>query len=353
MLWRPKEQTEQDSTVAIEISQEEDADIELHQALEKWSLGTLPKSWLDDSDDPNGGIHNMLADYENLEATLNTRSITPRFRIRAPEHGAGFYAIQRPGPTERDDEFFNEERVYMTQSKPNGENEYRLIPIKNIGQWEEEGWRLCDAPEPAVDDDGRDRRECQRSVDVDEFDKPHKDFEKYWANEANIIESHMPHWEPGKPLDENYDEEDNISTAKQFRPQSEWKRVVTASSGSHMPYPSRPAGVGVGWGDYDMFHQWQNHGRKVTVDMLEEKPWSKEIEDVVMEFDDPTLNFTAPAIEGMRAQGAYDAGEEPQTLLEKLTQSNVARHENSSRTSSATENRASKKQKNEPVRGEF
>ena len=49
----------------------------------------------------------------------------------------------------------------------------------------------------------------------------------------------------------------------------------SATSRGHMPKFPRPAGIGAGWGDFDLFLQWQIHGRQVKGEMVENKEWSK------------------------------------------------------------------------------
>ncbi|TGJ84692.1 hypothetical protein E0Z10_g4073 [Xylaria hypoxylon] len=79
------------------------------------------------------------------------------------------------------------------------------------------------------------------------------------------------------PLDENYNDEDNISTAKEFRPPSEWNQVVSGSSNGHFRITRPPHNIGLGWGDWDLYRKWESYGRRVTPDMVEKGDWVNQI----------------------------------------------------------------------------
>lgn len=135
-----------------------------------------------------------------------------------------------------------------------GTEEFQLIPLVEIEQREAQGWKLWKCPKPPLDDDDKDKRHCNFPQDVKNTDQPHKDTEFYFAPE--IIESVKTTaapsgWEPGLPLEEGYEEEENISTAQKFRPSSEWKGMVTGTSSGHFPKIRRPRDISLGWGGYD------------------------------------------------------------------------------------------------------
>ncbi|KAI1770077.1 hypothetical protein F4818DRAFT_279161 [Hypoxylon cercidicola] len=64
----------------------------------------------------------------------------------------------------------------------------------------------------------------------------------------------------------------------------------SATSRAHCKVHERPPGVGVGWGDYDTFKQWQSYGRLVKKDLVEEGTWSKTINE--LEFISETSETT-------------------------------------------------------------
>ncbi len=149
-----------------------------------------------------------------------------------------------------------EERVYMTAASLDGTEDFYLVPLAEVEQREAQGWNLWKCPKPSLDDKGEDKRQCSFPQDFITNNRPHEDFEFYFP--PKIVDcikqtAAPPSWKPGMPLEQGYDEEDNISTAEKFCPPSQWKQVVTGSSNGHFPTIRIPKGIGLGWGDYDLF----------------------------------------------------------------------------------------------------
>ncbi|KAI0441588.1 hypothetical protein F4803DRAFT_576377 [Xylaria telfairii] len=74
------------------------------------------------------------------------------------------------------------------------------------------------------------------------------------------------------------------------------------------PPPPLP-GIGVGWGDYHLFDQWQSHGRLITADMVEEKEWSTQLDKITfVSADDPTDTLTIPISDTVKENATYKSG---------------------------------------------
>ncbi|RYC62775.1 hypothetical protein CHU98_g3434 [Xylaria longipes] len=282
----------------------------------------LPARWIPDPENPGAAEKAMFSDYKKHDTVYSQAGIKTRFRLWEDNEGnKGFHSIQRPRPLPADDDFARKEYVYMLAPGLDERSEYRLVPLAEVEQREEEGWTLWKCPDPPLDEDGRDRRQVQFPIDTFKYDKPHEDFERYWANDMELVKKQLapPNWEPGMPLNKVYDEADNISTTTEFQPPNEWDQVVTGSSAAHYPIIRRPAGVGAGWGDYDKFAQWQSYGRRIKADMVENKKWDKEMTELVfVDSDDPTLEMTIPMDKKIQSTFPPRSGIPPQSLYEKL-----------------------------------
>ncbi|POS70515.1 hypothetical protein DHEL01_v211089 [Diaporthe helianthi] len=51
----------------------------------------------------------------------------------------------------------------------------------------------------------------------------------------------------------------------------------TATNGGHVPIKKRPQDIGLGWGGYDDFHQWQANGRKINPDDVKDDQWQFDV----------------------------------------------------------------------------
>ncbi|KAJ4259662.1 hypothetical protein NW762_007592 [Fusarium torreyae] len=89
------------------------------------------------------------------------------------------------------------------------------------------------------------------------------------------------YWQPGRLLGPDDQARALISQSPTFSmlspafaPLSEMDpNLLSATCRSHMAQYTRPKGVGVGWGDFDRFHEWQLFGRCVEKSMVERKDW--------------------------------------------------------------------------------
>ena len=81
-------------------------------------------------------------------------------------------------------------------------------------------------------------------------------------------------WQPGQLLGGDLQARAPISYSPTFiSPAESSKNFQSATSRGHQLKFPRPAGVGAGWGDHDLFREWQIHGRQVKRSMVENKEW--------------------------------------------------------------------------------
>ncbi|KAI0409921.1 hypothetical protein F4802DRAFT_592802 [Xylaria palmicola] len=260
----------------------------------------LPSSWLD-SENPYLGVARMFQDYEELDSKYTKKKIHPRFRVWRDSEEKGFHSIQRPGPHPRDSWFDKGEHVYMTATSLDGTEEFYPVPLVEVKKREAQGWKLWKPPQDYMYLEGGDRRRCNHPQDVIKIDRPHMDYHHYFSpNLLDLVErtAAPPNWAAGMPLDQGYDEEDNITTSKQFRPPSQWKR--------------------------------QSYGRRITLDMVEKKDWVRKLEDSrLVKAADPSSAITISPSDSVRKAGMetfeLTEGIKPlyEVLEEKLWNKNV------------------------------
>ncbi|RYP15978.1 hypothetical protein DL767_010253 [Monosporascus sp. MG133] len=185
------------------------------------------------------------------------------------------------------------------------EMEYKRFELGPIPELEADGWTIWEYPAPATDpaNEIKDPRNADRMRDVESTDAPDKD------TRVRI--------RPTVPDDADIQAQASISSAP-FRRPPEWSdaELNSATSGGHAQIYERPPGVGLGWGDYDLFGEWQAHGREVTPDMVEDKPWNLSLAefDFVTEGDPSDVIHVSGKLRGEEV-GFEDP---PKPLREKL-----------------------------------
>ncbi|KAM0209797.1 hypothetical protein ACHAQI_006261 [Fusarium lateritium] len=91
------------------------------------------------------------------------------------------------------------------------------------------------------------------------------------------------YWQPGRLLGPDDQKRAIISHSPTFTSLSKMDpELLSATSRSHTIRHGRPAGVGLGWGGFDRFREWQQFGRQVSKSMFEEKEWQKPNDAIAM-----------------------------------------------------------------------
>ncbi|KAH7236259.1 hypothetical protein BKA59DRAFT_486639, partial [Fusarium tricinctum] len=89
-------------------------------------------------------------------------------------------------------------------------------------------------------------------------------------------ESPELYWQPGRLLGPDDQKRAIISHSPTFTSLSKMDpELLSATSRSHTMRHGRPKGVGLGWGEFDRFREWQQFGRQVSKSMVKEKEWKK------------------------------------------------------------------------------
>lgn len=84
-------------------------------------------------------------------------------------------------------------------------------------------------------------------------------------------------WSPGDLIGANGSDPETKARSASYAPSSQWNQITeprVATSTGHIMAFERPPDVCIGWGGYDKFDHWQEAGRRINPDMVEEGGWS-------------------------------------------------------------------------------
>ncbi|KKP04464.1 hypothetical protein THAR02_03408 [Trichoderma harzianum] len=277
--------------------------------------GEWPEEWKDDPENPGANIAKALADAERRSVYWESRGM-PGIRLSADK--TKIVPIQYPNPNP----------LYLKQTGDRLDTNYITMkrksrpeqPEKSTCYVIEDGERY--APTPPLDKYGNDTRSVDRPTDVTILDNPAADT-NYWLERGNkfVSEVMSDSWRPGQLIGENGSDPATISQSPSyapFNPNLQFSERRSATSTGHILQYERPPNVGLGWGDYDRFTEWQSHGRQVTKDMVEKKEWRKDPLapiDFVDENGEVVETLTIPF-----TREQLSNWEEPLTLYEQLNQ---------------------------------
>ncbi|KAL7799318.1 hypothetical protein V8C43DRAFT_313362 [Trichoderma afarasin] len=281
--------------------------------------GTWPEEWKDDPENSGANIAKALADIERRSAYWESLGV-PCARVSADK--SKLLPIQCASPETAKSSGDSPDTNYITMKRKSRPGQ----PEKPTCYVIEDGERVgvdyvIYAPVPSLDKNGHDIRSVDHPTDVTILDKPAADTD-YWLERGNkfVSEVMSDSWRPGQLIGENGSDPATIAQSPSyapFNPNLEFSERRSATSTGHLLQFERPPNVGLGWGDYDRFTEWQSYGRQVTKDMVEKKDWQKDplapidFVDENGEVETLTIPFTREQLSNW---------EEPLTLYEQLNQ---------------------------------
>lgn len=290
--------------------------------LESLRLEQLPDDWIAQKDGFKASFFNR---YKKLDSAYETAGVTSRFLLAEDAKGdPKFHSRQYPSPAPCDkDAAATIGYVFMnkTVSTDSGvdRTEARLVEIPLVPELKKEGWVTWDHPTPPTDNE-KDSRPVERIEDVQRTDAPYKDTANLFARGMRLLPTTTEtKWEPGQLFGDNSEAQASTSLSPTLQPPGTLYDLRSATSSSHVHKYRRPAPVSVGWGDYDLFHEWQSCGRHITEDMVEKKEWKvDEKSPITYEADSDSGSTKDITISG-ELKSFLDSNDNVQPLWQQLS----------------------------------
>ncbi|KAH8879243.1 hypothetical protein GQ53DRAFT_834304 [Thozetella sp. PMI_491] len=246
--------------------------------LEAVRLSDYPLSWARDPKNPVAHLEPFFRRYEEelegpyTDAAIKNRFLTGKKSMGEPKFLTRLY----PSPGPLNDNDASVPQIVCVKASDGG-MEMTPVPFDRLPEALSQGWVTFDHPERPIDIEDKDPRVVARIEDVLTTDAPYKDTPRYFKGVSALLgpSAGQGEWEAGRLLGKTSDEQGCISRVTSFVPPAESSaNISTATSPGHVHKFWRPAKVGLGWGDYDRFYEWQSHGRQVKSTMPEKKEWS-------------------------------------------------------------------------------
>ena len=144
----------------------------------------------------------------------------------------------------------------------------------------EQGWKLWYAPEPAFEPTKgyKDVRDVEKPQDVMSTGNPVVDSARFLERGSTFVSSVMTKtgFSYGQLIGKDGSNPEIIAqspSTADFTPQDGQNERRPVSSTGHMTQNQRPDAVCPGWGVHDRFTEWEEFGRRVTQEMVEQADW--------------------------------------------------------------------------------
>lgn len=139
------------------------------------------------------------------------------------------------------------------------------------------------------------RDPTERPRDIDTFDQPLKEAEKYLATGYKLMKhATKTDWEPGNLLGDDGKDPEIMKKTITGIPWEERDNITdprVGTSTGHIPVHVRPTTACAGWGGYDEFISWQAAGRAVRKEMVKDEKWNRQ-RNATVRFVDEDGNVT-------------------------------------------------------------
>lgn len=149
----------------------------------------------------------------------------------------------------------------------------KTVLLRDVASYVSDGW---DVWYQVITPHNMDTRTIPRILDVLSMNEPWKDTMSMFS--VGIRLSGIE-WSPGMtlPLGPQGSYVPDPFKGTTFSPPSETGNIMqTATSACHALMDRRPTHISAGWGDHDLFRDWQAHGRQVKLEMIDkDREWLK------------------------------------------------------------------------------
>ncbi|RSL90890.1 hypothetical protein CDV31_015587 [Fusarium ambrosium] len=202
---------------------------------------------------------------------------------------------------------------------------------------------LDDLPEPTRPPNDRETRSVEMLSDVFTASAPHTDTIRLFPQAMGMwCRGEGKEWKPEHILGEKKTKKKDkdkviapMSVSQEFLVPGEQTDVRSLTSHGHFIHHQAPPGIGLGWGDWDLYAEWQAHGRSVNRAWVTRGDWKPKFDHeftFVVDSEDPSVEImgdTVPAEQDTeeaepdaqnarahRRASGWDGA--PQTLYQKL-----------------------------------
>ncbi|KAM6520760.1 hypothetical protein FSOLCH5_005540 [Fusarium solani] len=135
--------------------------------------------------------------------------------------------------------------------------------------------------------------------DVFTASAPHTDTIRIFRNAMGMwCRGENKQWIPEQIFPEKEEKRDKViapmSVSEEFLVPGEQTDVRSLTSNGHFIHHHPPPGIGLGWGDWDLYTEWQAHGRSVDKTWVPRGDWKPKVEGefaFVADSDDPSAEI--------------------------------------------------------------
>ncbi|KAM0322275.1 hypothetical protein ACHAQA_009564 [Verticillium albo-atrum] len=340
---------------ATDASASLDASLSL-DALKRLDLSdskSLPEEWKEDPEDVGTNLQRYYDQQPAIKANWDERGVfyspvhmknnTGEPRRVACQYGhpqtpadmrepdaAAFVCMTREGSAGHPEGSTDHPEIttfHVKDGRATKEMSSITVPFDEIAIWEAKGWKLWYAPKSPLDPENnyRDIRKIDPPEDSCSTDQPAKDSMRWLERGLKSMESSLTAgpWRQGHLLGPNGSDPAVMAQSPSYASYKDYKEGGgqerrSATSIGHLIKHPRPPGVGVGWGGYDEFIEWQSYGREVTLNMVKKEDWTTDpMEPLVFKNEAGEVTDTFPSFH-ISKEDLPAMAQEPISLYDRL-----------------------------------
>ncbi|EEU40438.1 uncharacterized protein NECHADRAFT_76708 [Fusarium vanettenii 77-13-4] len=214
-----------------------------------------------------------LEELEREDEELRARGIQGWSRTKRGPNGELLVRSQQLFGLEIGSEGPSEIRICITRVK-NGKRESKTIALNDL-------------PEPTQPPDDQDTRNIEMLNDVFSASAPHTDTIRIFPNAIGMwCRGENKQWRPEHIFPEKKEKRGDViapmSVSEEFLVPGEQTDVRSLTSNGHFIHHHPPPGIGLSWGDWDLYTEWQAHGRSVDKNWVPRGDWKPKVEGEIV-----------------------------------------------------------------------
>ncbi|KAI8723847.1 hypothetical protein NCS52_00241500 [Fusarium sp. LHS14.1] len=214
-----------------------------------------------------------LEELEREDEELRARGIQGWSQTKRDPNGELLVRSQQHFGLENGSESPSKIRICITRGK-NGKRESKTIALNDL-------------PEPTQPPNDRDTRSIEMLNDVFSASAPRTDTIRIFPNAMGMwCCGENKQWRPEHIFPEKKEKRGDViapmSVSEEFLVPGEQTDVRSLTSNGHFIHHHPPPGIGLGWGDWDLYTEWQVHGRSVDKTWVPRGDWKPKVEGEIV-----------------------------------------------------------------------
>lgn len=224
------------------------------QRPESLPRGSYPEAWKNDS--LIGDTKSFYSLYDQAKDPILQGSVR-----RGRHDDLQFLARQHASPDPMNCKERDEVHVAVAKELEEADGKWAIdvVKEKDLASMMSDGWHIWGHPQRPIIKGivDKDERTVQKPHEKINHQKPYRDTQKLFGWQISLLQGsdETTAWRPGQVIGVSANADTNASLSSVYKPPTEFPDLRSSTFFGFSHYYRRPMTCGLGWGDWDRFHE--------------------------------------------------------------------------------------------------